>query len=226
MGSANTSTGFDVGCSVFSPTFTVGICYTQHGQEAAIALGRKYRFDESHAIQVARLSEMIFDQLMPLHQLDRGPRRLLKAAALLHEIGTYVCRSAHHKHSLYLIQNSSLVGLPANELQIVANVARYHRKSPPKASHHAFQSLNKGDRQIVSVLSAILRAADALDRDHQQRVRDVRVSIDRTKVTLAVEAEGDLFLEAWSLRNRSDMFREVFGRKAVLQAASLPAEAE
>jgi exopolyphosphatase/guanosine-5'-triphosphate,3'-diphosphate pyrophosphatase len=195
-------------------------------EEAAITTGRKYRFDEEHARCVARLAISIFDQTIDLHGLGPAERRLLHAASLLHEIGTFVSRASHHKHSLYLIQNSSLVGFQPNEIQIVANVARYHRKSPPKPSHLAFQSLSKSDRQTVMVLGALLRVADALDRDHQQRVKAVTVFTERGRVRLAVEAEGDLFLESWSLRNRSDMFRDVFGRKVVMQALGSSTEIE
>jgi exopolyphosphatase/guanosine-5'-triphosphate,3'-diphosphate pyrophosphatase len=192
-------------------------------EDAALTLGRKFRFDEDHARHVAKLSLSLFDQLADQHGLGRSHRRMLHAAAILHEIGQYVNRSAHHKHSLYLIQNSSLVGFLPRELQIVANVARYHRKSPPKVSHISFQSLSKADRQTVMVLGAILRVADALDRDHRQRVHAVTAFVERGRVRLAVDAEGDLFLESWSLRNRSDMFREVFNRKVVLQSSSLSA---
>lgn len=195
----------------------------QQIDEAALTLGRKCRFDEAHGSHVAALAVSLFDQLADLHGLGRRERRMLSAAAILHEIGNFIGRSSHHKHSLYLIQNSSLVGLTPTEVQIVANVARYHRKSPPKVAHMAFQSLSKPDRWVVMVLGAILRVADALDRDHNQRVKNVTAFIERGRVRLVVEAEGDLFLESWSLRSRSDMFREVFGRKVVLQSATLSA---
>lgn len=185
---------------------------------AALTLGRKFRFDEAHARHVADLSLSIFDQTFELHGLPRSARRILHAAALLHEIGEFVSHSAHHKHSLYLIQHSSIVGLAPNELSIVANVARYHRKSPPKPSHSAFQSLSKSDRQTVLALSAILRVADALDREHSQHVRKVTVVVERSQARLVLQSEGDLQLEKWSMKMRSDMFREVFGRKVFLEA--------
>lgn len=188
---------------------------------AAITLGRKFRFDEPHARHVADLSLSIFDQTFELHGLSRAARRMLHAAALLHEIGGFISHSAHHKHSLYLIENSSFVGLAPHELAVVANVARYHRKSPPKPSHTAFQSLSKSDRQIVLALSAILRAADALDRDHAQHVRQVTVVTERSQVRLVLQSEGDLQLEKWSMKMRSDMFRDVFGRKVFIESPDL-----
>jgi exopolyphosphatase/guanosine-5'-triphosphate,3'-diphosphate pyrophosphatase len=186
-------------------------------EDAALTLGRKYRFDESHASHVAKMALAIFDQMQDVHGLGRAERRILHAAALLHEIGMFVSRASHHKHSLYLIENSSLVGFLPNEVRMVANVARYHRKSPPKPSHLSFQSLAKNERGIVTALSAIMRVADALDHGHKQLVRKVSVIVERARVRLVVEADGNLTFGTWSLRNKSDMFRDVFSRKVVLQ---------
>lgn len=188
-------------------------------EEAAISLGRKYRFDEKHGRQVANIAVSIFDQLTELHSLDRSARRLLYAGAILHDVGMFINRSGHHKHSLYLIESSNLFGFQANELRMIGNIARYHRKSPPKPSHASFQSLSKTDRATVVVLSAILRVADSLDRDHQQRVRGVQVVVERSRVRFLVDADGDLLLEEWSLRHRADMFRDVFDRRPVLEMA-------
>jgi exopolyphosphatase/guanosine-5'-triphosphate,3'-diphosphate pyrophosphatase len=190
---------------------------------AAVTLGRKFRFDEPHARHVADLALSIFDQTLELHRLSRDARRMLHAAALLHEIGGFISHSAHHKHSHYLIMNSPIVGLAPNELAVVANVARYHRKSPPKPSHAPFQALSKSDRQTVLELAAILRVADALDRDHGQHVKRVVVVVEKSRVRFLLDASGDLQLEKWSLKMRSDMFREVFGRRVFLEAPGLTA---
>ncbi|MBY0586886.1 Ppx/GppA family phosphatase [bacterium] len=191
-------------------------------EDAALTLGRKYRFDEAHATHVAKMALSIFDQMIDVHGWGRAERRILHAAALLHEIGMFVNRASHHKHSLYLIENSSLVGFLPNEVRMAANVARYHRKSPPKTSHLSFQSLSRQERQIVLSLSAILRVADSLDHGHKQRVQKVTVIVERARVRLVVESEGNLIFGSWSLRNKSDMFRDVFSRKVVLQSADQP----
>lgn len=196
-------------------------------EEAAIILGRKYRFDEAHARHVAMLALALFDQTKELHGLDRQSRRILLAAAILHEIGSFVSRTGHHRHSMYLIAASgpsSLVGFSPEEIEVVANVARYHRKSPPKPEHESFQKLSKSDRQRASKLAALLRVADALDRDHAQRVVSISAREDKGTMRLLVQSRGGLLLEAWSLRERSDLFRLVFGRRVVLElVAALPA---
>src|SRR5262249_1465131 len=115
-------------------------------QQAALALGRKYQFDEAHARQVAQLAVSIFDQTRSLHGLGGDARRMLRAASLLHEIGCFVSQAGHHRHSMYLIAASGLLGFSPDELQVVANVARYHRKAPPKPEHEWFHRLSKLDR--------------------------------------------------------------------------------
>lgn len=184
---------------------------------AVIALGRKYQFEEAHARHVANLAMTLFDQTQELHGLGADSRRVLRAAALLHEIGAFVANSGHHRHSLYLIMASGLLGFSPAEVAVIANVARYHRKSPPRPEHEAFHALPKSDRARVENLAALLRVADSLDRDHAQRVVSLTVRIDKLAVRLIAQAKGDLLLESWSLRKRSDLFRDVFGRKVTLE---------
>src|SRR5881296_3932052 len=134
--------------------------------ESARRMGKKYFFDEKHATTVARLALQIFDQTTSLHELDSEARLVLEVAALLHDIGHYVNVSNHHKHTFYLIQSSPLVGLTQLQMDLVANVARYHRKSAPKMQHKPYEDLPPKHRLTISKLAAILRLADALDHEH------------------------------------------------------------
>ncbi len=102
---------------------------TQLAYEGAIALGRRYLFDEGHATHVARLASSIFDQLKERHGLSDDDRRVLLAAAVLHDIGSFVSSKRHHKHTLYLVSQSELPGFAPREILLVANVARYHREA-------------------------------------------------------------------------------------------------
>lgn len=177
----------------------------------AITLGRRYMFDEAHALHVARLASSLFDQLRPLHRLDDEDRRLLVAAALLHDIGAYISYKKHHKHSYYLISESELPSFTPAQIAVIANVARYHRKSEPSADHESYSALSPADRARVDRLAALLRLADALDREHQQRVADVRTEVGNGTVRLRLLGAGDLLLEQWSLRRKSGMLERVFG---------------
>jgi exopolyphosphatase/guanosine-5'-triphosphate,3'-diphosphate pyrophosphatase len=186
---------------------------------AAILLGRRFFFDEAHASQVAKLSLALFNELGELHGLKSRERRLLLAGALLHDIGQYVSYRGHHKHSQYLIVNSELPGFSPPEHQIVGFLARYHRRSEPRDSHPGFLDLSEGDREVVRRLAAILRVADALDREHVARVATVRPRITNDAVVLEIETRGDLALEEWALRKKGQMFVGVFGKPITLEAA-------
>jgi exopolyphosphatase/guanosine-5'-triphosphate,3'-diphosphate pyrophosphatase len=183
----------------------------------ALTLGRKYVFDEQHGSHVATLALSLFDQLRSLHELAAADRKLLQAAALLHDIGQFVSYKGHHKHSLYLISHSELPNFSHHEMQLVANVARYHRKSEPAARHDLFMQLSESERERVTRLAAILRLADALDREHVQRVQSVDARILDREVTLWLDGTGELLLEGWSMKRKSQMFSRVFGRKVRLR---------
>jgi exopolyphosphatase/guanosine-5'-triphosphate,3'-diphosphate pyrophosphatase len=187
--------------------------------EACVRLGKRYGFDQPHGELVAKLALQLFDDMLSVHRMDERDRLLLRAAALLHDVGDYVRYDAHHKHSWYLIQHSDLMGLTPDERAIVANVARYHRKSAPDPSHPSFRDLGKEARAKVRGLAAILRIADALDREHRGKVTGVRAELDakqrRLRLTLSGDEEREL--EEWTVRAKSELLRDVFDLEVVLE---------
>ncbi len=140
-----------------------------------------------------------------------------------HEVGGYVSSRAHHKHSYYLILNSEIFGLSRNELQTVAHICRYHRRSCPKPSHTEFVSLPRETRMVISKLAALLRVADALDRGHAQLVCEFRVERHEEEVLLLVPGAADLTLERRALAAKSDLFEELYGLRIRLEEAQFPA---
>jgi exopolyphosphatase/guanosine-5'-triphosphate,3'-diphosphate pyrophosphatase len=183
---------------------------------SALQLGRKYAFDEPHGVAVAALAVQMFDQTLALHQLEHENRVLLEVAALLHDIGQFIDISNHHKHTQYILQASSVIGLTPAQMEIVANVARYHRKSTPRLSHKNYLELSAKRRHVVSTLAAILRVANALDRAHAGNVRSVELTYRKPKFTLRLKGEGDMLLAKWALTQRADLFEEVFDGKLTL----------
>lgn len=183
---------------------------------SASALGRKFHYDEAHASQVAGLALELFDALRREHGLGARERLLLEAAAILHDVGTFIRASGHHKHSAYLIENSEIFGLSRGELRVVATVARYHRKGQPSAAHLEFISLPREDRVAVLKLAAILRVADALDRGHERRVGEIEVERREERLLIRASGGADLTLERLSLAEKGDLFEEVFGLEPVL----------
>ncbi len=180
---------------------------------SALEIGRKYLFDEAHASTVARWAVQLFDQTRGLHNLSLEYRLLLEVAALLHDTGTFVSAADHHKHSQYLILSTPVIGLTAAQMAIVANVARYHRKSLPKPQHEAYRLLSSKDRVIVSKLAALIRLADALDNEHASKVTHFEVEFRKPRFTMSVFGEGDLLLEKWALMKKAQMFEDVFSVK-------------
>jgi exopolyphosphatase/guanosine-5'-triphosphate,3'-diphosphate pyrophosphatase len=180
-------------------------------EDACLRLGRRYQFDEAHGRHVATLATRLFDALAPRHGLARRERLLLHAGALLHDIGDFVRYEGHHRHGFYLIEHSDLMGLTGEERAVVANHARYHRKSPPDPSHPNFRALGREDRHRVRVLAGILRVADALDREHRQKVRDVSASFEKGKVRLRPVADEGIELEEWTVDRKADLLRDVLG---------------
>jgi exopolyphosphatase/guanosine-5'-triphosphate,3'-diphosphate pyrophosphatase len=184
--------------------------------EVVLALGRRFQFDESHATQVARLALDLHDRLAPVHRLPPRARRILHAAALLHDVGHAVSVHSHHKHTYYLVANADLPGFTDRERELVATVARYHRRSRPGRGRRDLDGLSASELGLVRKLVAILRVADALDRSHQQPVRDVAAGVKDGAVTLRLAARGPLDLELWDAAREAGFFQRVFARRLVL----------
>ncbi len=184
---------------------------------SAVTLGQKYHFDEKHARHVASLALSLFDQLREEHGLDDFSRLLLEVAALVHDIGSYVSTTGHHKHGQYLVSNSDIFGLHRDDMKIISNVVRYHRKALPTASHISYISLPREKRMQVSKLAALLRTADALDKGHQQRIERITVEKQDDQLVLSNTRHGDISVERFGLARKVNMMEEVFGLKVVLR---------
>jgi len=180
---------------------------------SALQIGRKYMFDEQHGTTVARLAVQLFDETRTLHNLNIECRLLLEVAALVHDIGNFVNVTDHHKHTQYLLTATPVIGLSQSQMDLVANVARYHRKSLPKPQHDAYRMLSSKDRVVVSKLAALLRMADAMDNEHASKVSAFSVEYKKPKLIMRLKGEGDLLLEKWALVKKSPMFEEVFSVK-------------
>ncbi|HEX4902907.1 MAG TPA: Ppx/GppA phosphatase family protein [Acidimicrobiales bacterium] len=179
-----------------------------------------------HSKETARHALALFDDLLPLLDLDdaeaQAARPLLEAAALLANVGVFISHSGHHKHSYYVIRNSEhLAGFTDREIEIVAQTARYHRKSTPKAKHDEWQSLRRDDRELVRRLAAVLRVAIGLDRSHGARVASTSVRWDDDVVTIELHPAGEapVDLEAHGAEQRSGLLADVTGRRIEITTA-------
>jgi exopolyphosphatase/guanosine-5'-triphosphate,3'-diphosphate pyrophosphatase len=188
--------------------------------EAVEALAHHYEYMGGHQRQVGRLALALFERLAPLHGLAPSDRYILYAAAILHSIGRFVAESAHHKHSAYLIRNSSLTGWRDEERELIAQIARYYRKAMPKPSHPEFVALSLEQQRRVEVLASILRIADGLDERELGVVMDVAVRRDDGRIAIVAQAEGNVSGELGAAMFKADLFERTFGVRAVFESVA------
>ncbi len=179
---------------------------------SVIELGERCGYRAAHAEQVARLASSLFDQLGALHELPARYRELLRFACLLHDIGYLISHKGHHKHSYYLIRNGGLKGFEDQEIELIANLARYHRKGRPKKSHYSFGSLAADERRALRSMIPMLRLANALDRTHYSVVEAVSCEMQADRIRIGVRSDKDVELELWTAKRQSAAFEDAFGR--------------
>lgn len=179
--------------------------------DACIALGRQCGFEEEHSRQDARIAVQLFDLTADLHQLDDEYRDLLFYAGLLHDVGYVEGYWGHHKTAYRLIMKADLPGLTQREKRMVANVARYHRGARPKLSHKGFSELNPDDRDTVTVLGALLRLADGLDRGHVDAVQELDVWLDGDRLVVLVDCPLGCGSEVWAGEKKGRFLGQVLG---------------
>ncbi len=186
-------------------------------RNSVLDLAERTRLDLPHIEHVAHLALRMFDQLEDVHRLRTGQRELLEAAAMLHEAGMHVSFQGHHKHSYYLISHAGLRGFASDQVAIIANVARYYRKSPPSPEHQNFAQLSPAQQDVVRKLAAILRIAAALDRGRQGLVEDVSIDLDENVVSFELRLRGGADVENEHARRKAKYFAEVFGLEPVFR---------
>lgn len=175
-------------------------------------LSKRFEYDERHCNQVARLALSMFDQLKPNHGFGEEERELLKYGCLLHDIGHFINRSGHHKHGQYIVMNSAMQGFSTNELLVLGNIVRYHRRSLPSREHFHYNMLYKEHKETVRKLAGILRIADNLDRGHRGKVNDIKVKMEPTgKMLLTLHAEDSIEVELQSARMETELIQDAFG---------------
>ena len=171
-------------------------------------LARDLDPDFHHAEHAAKLALDIFDQTVELHGLTGDDRELLHAGAMLHNIGLFINHAAHHKHSYYIVRNTEqLTGFTDREIELIAQITRYHRKSHPKPSHAEFSSLSSQDKDRVRTLAGILRIAIGLDRSHAGTVTSVNVSYtdDLVRIEPVAARNVDIELELFAANERTGL---------------------
>lgn len=181
-------------------------------RRSAIELAERCNYYAVHAQHVARLALALFDQTRALHGLTDRERELLEYAALMHDLGTHISYARHHRHSYYLIKNGDLRGFDPDEVEVMALVARYHRRGTPKKTHQEYAGLPAGLRRTVRMLASILRVAESLDRSHAQVVSGLELQDRETNMLVELRTSGDAELEIWAVARHVRPFERLVGK--------------
>ncbi len=182
-------------------------------RRSVIDLARRCDWRKTHSEHVGGLCLRLFDELKSLHEMGDSQRELLGYAALLHDIGWHIAGKRHHKHAMYLILNGDLKNFDKEEVRLIANIARYHRKASPKLQHQSYKALAPAARRVVNVGAALLRIADGLDRSHASIITNMRCEVGRKKIRCTLSARSDAELEIWAARRKMGLFKKVFQRE-------------
>jgi exopolyphosphatase/guanosine-5'-triphosphate,3'-diphosphate pyrophosphatase len=171
--------------------------------------------EPGHARQVRFLARQLFQQLQQLHELDQEDLLLLEAAALLHDTGWSRAPdgSAHHKHSADLVREHRWQSLAPEQVDLVAQTARYHRKALPKATHAPFSALRPALRHKLLSMAALLRVADALDRSHESLVRSFECIYETGICRLMLQVLRKAEAEVRAVEKKRDLFELHFSTK-------------
>jgi exopolyphosphatase/guanosine-5'-triphosphate,3'-diphosphate pyrophosphatase len=185
-------------------------------ERSVLQLGRSCGINEAHARNVTRLALEIFDSAKDVHLHNYGDweRELLEYAAFLHDIGSFISFTNHHAHSYYIIKNSELLGFDQKEIDIMANIAKFHRKKKPRKKHLDLPELADNDQRTVLVLAMFIRLSESLDRSHAGFVQHAEfVRAEKNEVFLNIVAENDCQLEIWGAEAEQRTFERVFQKR-------------
>jgi exopolyphosphatase/guanosine-5'-triphosphate,3'-diphosphate pyrophosphatase len=191
-------------------------------RRSTIELAERCNYFAVHAQHVARLALAIFDQTRPTHGLSDREREWLEYAALLHDLGAHISYARHHRHSYYLIKNGDLRGFEPAEIEVIALVARYHRRGTPKRAHEEYANLSPPRRRTVRTLASILRVAESLDRSHAQVISHLELQDRGDNVLLQLRTAGDAELEVWAASRHMGPFEKFVQKPVHLAATPLP----
>ena len=184
----------------------------------AARLVSKYDADWNSNTHAANLALQLFDQTKTLHGYGEFERSVLEYAALMHDIGQYISFRGYHKNSRYILERTDPRGFTDEEMLLIGHVIRYHRKAHPQTKHKKFKRLSNSHRQIVWVLSGLLRIAIGLDRSKSQLVSTVTCKIEEDSLEIWVSGSGSLEIELWAAECDRYVLQEALEHAISIQA--------
>ncbi|MBQ7678999.1 MAG: HD domain-containing protein, partial [Butyrivibrio sp.] len=181
-------------------------------------IAKRYQGSKSRSETLQAICLAIFDAMGETHGLGGRERLLLQIATILHDCGKYINLINLAECSYNIILSTEIIGLSHRERAIVANVVRYNHEEFDYYESTAFLSrgLDHDAYLIIAKLTAILRIANALDRTHKQKFRNVRIQVEEGRLVIQVDTNADITLEKGLFGNRAAFFEQIYGLKPVV----------
>lgn len=184
---------------------------------SVMGLLRRCGQDDAHSRLIAKISLSVFDATRRAHKLGGDERRLLEFAALMHDVGRHISFERHEQHSHYLIRHGDLLGFTNEEIDLMAIIARFHRRAKPRPRHREFAALTPRTQRFVTLAAGILRLAEGLDRRHAQVVRGVRCRLGSRKLQVLATVRGDAEVELWSAARKNALLERALERRVTVE---------
>jgi len=183
---------------------------------AARNIGKRYMNNKDHTAILEELALKVFDSTIKIHGMGKRERLLLQIAVILHDCGKYISLSAAAECSYNIIMSTEIIGLSHLEREIVANVVKFN--TTEFAYFDSFAG--KFDKQsyiLLEKLTAILRVANALDRSHKQKFKNVKFILKDRELIITVDTVDNILLEKGLFGEKAEFFEEVFSVKPVIK---------
>ena len=183
---------------------------------AAWSIAKRYGSYQPHLKALFKLSSEIFDAMKKYHGMGKRERILIQCIAILHDCGKYISLSEASSCSYTIIMSSEILGLSHKERELIATTVEFNRK-PVEPYENLSDRFTQDEYLIILKLLAILKVANALDRSHKQKIKNVTMRVKDGELLINIEANSSLALEKGLFKKNADYFEEIFSIKPVLK---------
>ncbi len=183
---------------------------------AAWSIAKRYGSYQPHLKALYRLSGEIFVAMKKYHGLTKRHRVLMECIAILHDCGKYISLAEASSCSYTIIMASEILGLTHKERELIASTVEFNRK-PVEPYDNMSDRFTQDEYLTILKLLAILKVANALDRSHKQKIKNVSMKVKDNELVINIEANSSLALEKGLFTKNASYFQEIFGIKPVLR---------